>query len=62
MGHATDQPGEQPTPVTEDLDATPAELLARAADDYTDATTVTDAIEAQGGTGEREGVLPGGDQ
>lgn len=51
---------EQPTPVTEDLDATPAELLARAAVDYTDATTVTEAIEAQGGTGEREGVLPGG--
>jgi hypothetical protein len=48
-------------PVVTDPQATVPELLGRAAADYTDATTVTDAIEAQGGTGEREGVLPGDD-
>lgn len=53
---------EQPiTPVTEDATATVAELHTRAAADYTDATHVTDAHDAQGGTGEREGVLPGSD-
>ena len=50
---------EQPTPVAEDLNATPAQLLARAAQDYTHANTVAEAHEAQGGTGQREGVLPG---
>jgi hypothetical protein len=49
-------------PVDTDPQATVPELLRRCAADYTHATTVTDAIEAQGGTGEREGVLPGGDQ
>lgn len=48
-------------PVDTDPQATVPELLARAAQDYTDATTVTDQHEAQGGTGEREGVLPGSD-
>jgi hypothetical protein len=48
-------------PVAADRQATVPELLARAAADYTHATTVTDAHEAQGGTGEREGVLPGDD-
>lgn len=52
---------QQPTPVADDVHATAAQLLARASVDYTDATTVTDAIEAQGGTGDREGVLPGDD-
>lgn len=50
---------EKPTPVAQDLGANAPELLARAAADYTSATTVTDALEAQGGTGVREGVLPG---
>jgi hypothetical protein len=49
-------------PVDTDPQATVPELLRRCAADYTHATTVTDAIEAQGGTGEREGVLPGDDQ
>lgn len=46
-------------PVDTDPQAAVPELLRRCAADYTDATTVTDAIEAQGGTGDREGVLPG---
>lgn len=46
-------------PVDTDATATAAELLARAAADYEHANNVTDAIEAQGGTGIREGVLPG---
>jgi hypothetical protein len=49
-------------PVDTDPQTTPAELLARCAADYADANNVTDAIEARGGTGIREGVLPGGDQ
>ncbi|MFG2780803.1 hypothetical protein ACGFY7_23485 [Streptomyces prunicolor] len=52
---------QQITPVADDLHATPDDLLARAAVDLTHATQVTDAHDAQGGTGEREGVLPGGD-
>ncbi len=48
-------------PVDTDPQATPTELLARCARDYADANNVTDAHEAQGGTGVREGVLPGGD-
>ena len=47
-------------PVDTDQHATAAELLARSAQDYADATTVAEAHEAQGGTGVREGVLPGG--
>jgi hypothetical protein len=63
----SDQPPEQHTPGTQepvdtDPQATPAELLHRCARDYADANNVTDAIEARGGTGVREGVLPGGDQ
>lgn len=50
----------EPIPVDLDAHATPAELIARAAQDYTHATTVAEAHDAQGGTGEREGVLPGG--
>jgi hypothetical protein len=60
--HHHPQPSPTLTPVADDLHATAPDLLTRAAADYTDATTVTHAIEAQGGTGEREGVLPGGDQ
>lgn len=48
-------------PVDTDPQATVPELLRRCAQDYADTNAVTDAIEAQGGTGEREGVLPGGD-
>lgn len=34
MTNRTDPPPEQPTPITDDLHATPAALLARAAVDY----------------------------
>lgn len=34
MTNRTDPPPEQPTPITDDLHATPAELLDRAAADY----------------------------
>jgi hypothetical protein len=50
----------EPTPVADDMQATAAELLARAAQDYTHANTGAQVHEAQGGTGVREGVLPGG--
>jgi hypothetical protein len=48
-------------PVDTDPQATPAELLTRCAHDSENANNVTDAIEARGGTGVREGVLPGDD-
>ena len=50
----------EPTPVTEDAHATAPELLARAAADYDDSQAAVQAHEDQGGTGERQGVLPGG--
>jgi len=49
------------TPVAEDLHATPAELIARAAADYEHHNTTAQIHDAQGGTGERQGILPGGD-
>lgn len=39
MAHRTDQPPEQPTPVTEDIDAPAPVLLDRAAAEYADAQT-----------------------
>lgn len=52
---------EQPTtPVTEDANATVDQLLTRAAQDLTNAVTARLKREAQGGTGTRQGVLPGG--
>jgi hypothetical protein len=50
---------EQPTPVAEDAHATPAQLLARARTDYTNARTAARKKQQQGGTGRREGVLHG---
>ncbi|MFF7949110.1 hypothetical protein [Streptomyces griseorubiginosus] len=52
---------EQPTPVHEDANATLDEVLARAARDLADATAARLQREQQGGTGIREGILPGGD-
>lgn len=49
-----------PTPVADDAQATAAELQARAAADYTAQHAATQAHQAQGGTGVRQGVLPGG--
>ena len=50
---------EQTTPVTDDAHATPAQLLARAAQDYAANQTAARAKQQQGGTGRREGVLHG---
>ncbi|MEV7140744.1 hypothetical protein [Streptomyces tauricus] len=51
---------EQPiTPVDLDANATVEELLARAAQDLTNAVTARIEREAQGGAGTREGLLPG---
>lgn len=47
------------TPVAEDTQASAAELQARAAADYTNQHAATQAQQAQGGIGERQGVLPG---
>jgi hypothetical protein len=49
----------EPTPVADDWNATVPELLARAAADFDHTNTVAQAHAAQGGTGQREGVLPG---
>jgi hypothetical protein len=50
----------EPTPVADDAQATVPQLLDRAAQDYAHTNAVAQAHEAQGGTGQREGVLPGG--
>ncbi|MFD1274888.1 hypothetical protein [Streptomyces kaempferi] len=47
------------TPVDEDAHATPAQLLARAAQDLTAEQAAARKKEEQGSTGNREGVLPG---
>ncbi|MFE3031549.1 hypothetical protein ACFXKY_07860 [Streptomyces canus] len=52
---------EQPTPVADDATATLDDLLARTAQDLANATTARLQLEQQGGTGIREGILPGGD-
>lgn len=49
------------TPVADGLHATPAELLARAAEDLAKAQGAARKKEEQGGSGARQGVLPGGD-
>lgn len=51
---------EQPTPVTEDVHATVPDLIARAHADFQHNQGVVQAHDNQGGTGQREGVLPGG--
>ena len=50
----------QPTDVADDAHATPAQLLARAAADYEHHNSTAQIHEAQGGNGERQGILPGG--
>ncbi|MDX3637827.1 hypothetical protein PV728_48175 [Streptomyces europaeiscabiei] len=50
----------RPTPVTEDPNATAAQLLARAAADLAATQAAAAAKAAQGGAGTRQGVLPGG--
>ncbi len=57
---ATDQPQPQPTPVDADAQATAAELHTRAAQDLAATQAATRAKQAQGGTGTRQGILPGG--
>jgi hypothetical protein len=51
---------QQPTPVVDDANATVDELLARAAQDLTNAVNARIEREAQGGDGTRQGVLPSG--
>ena len=51
---------EQPTPVAEDATATAQQLLARAAQDLAATRDAAAKKAAQGGTGARQGVLPGG--
>ncbi|MFE6354358.1 hypothetical protein ACFVOO_16170 [Streptomyces rochei] len=48
------------TPVTDDASATAAELIARAAADRAAAQAAAAAKAAEGGTGIRDGILPGG--
>ncbi|MGW1497556.1 hypothetical protein ACWCQW_03010 [Streptomyces mirabilis] len=47
-------------PVDTDQNATLAELLRRAQQDYAHAQAAARAKQAQGGPGEREGIIPGG--
>ncbi|MDX3398425.1 hypothetical protein [Streptomyces sp. ME01-18h] len=54
------QPQPSPTPVTHDAHASAAELQQRAAADYAATQAAAQAKAAEGGTGTREGVLPGG--
>lgn len=49
-----------PSPFHDDANATPAQLLARAADDLAQQQAATRAKEQQGGSEQRQGVLPGG--
>lgn len=51
---------QQPTPVANDANATAAELHARAAQDLAATQAAARAKQAQGGTGTRQGILPGG--
>lgn len=50
---------QHPNPAVTDQGATPAQLLARAAADYAQAQAATRQKQAQGGPGQRDGVLPG---
>ncbi|MGV9282140.1 hypothetical protein [Streptomyces sp. NPDC003730] len=50
----------EPTPVDQDAKATAAELIARAAADRAAAQAAAEAKAAEGSTGIREGILPGG--
>lgn len=52
---------EQPTPVADDAHATLTELQTRTAQDHANAVTARHQNEQQGGTGIRQGILPGGD-
>ena len=50
---------EHPNPAVTDQNATTAELLARAANDYAQAQAANRAKQAQGGPGQRDGILTG---
>lgn len=51
---------QHPNPAVTDQNATPDQLLARAAADYAQAQAATRAKQEQGGPEQRDGVLPGG--
>ena len=59
MTNRTDQSPEQPSPVVDDAHATAPQLLARAAQDLAAERVAAEKKAAQGGTGARQGVLPG---
>lgn len=50
---------EHPNPAVTDQNATPAQLHARAANDYAQQQAANRAKQEQGGTGQRQGVLHG---
>ncbi|MFI7293990.1 hypothetical protein [Streptomyces sp. NPDC050121] len=51
---------EHPNPAVTDQNATPAQLLARAANDYATQQAANRKKAEQGGTEDRQGILPGG--
>jgi hypothetical protein len=50
---------EHPNPAVTDQNATTAQLLARAANDYATQQAANRNKQEQGGPGQRDGVLPG---
>lgn len=56
----TEHTPDRPTPVTDDAHATTAQLQQRAAQDLATARAAAAKKQAQGGTGTRQGILPGG--
>jgi len=50
---------QHPNPAVTDQDATVQQLLARAANDYATQQAANREQQAQGGTGQRDGVLHG---
>lgn len=60
MTDPTSQCPSWPSPFHDDAGATPAQLLASAANDLATQRAATRAKQDQGGPGQRDGVLPGG--
>ena len=60
MTEPTSQCPVQPSPFHDDANATPAQLLAAAANDLATQQAANRAKQEQGGPEQRDGVLPGG--